>query len=221
MQVFFKWLFIPILLILLLLPSQVFAKPPKFEETWVYVDLWKRRLYVMEGNHIKAEFIIGIGKKETPTPIGDWIITDKSKNWGSGFGPCWLGLNVPWGRFGIHGTNKPHSVGSKASHGCLRLLNSDIKRLYPMLPVGSRVKIDGPILGMDEYDLPKLVKGHKGTLVQLVQNRLSYAGYYHGGIDGIFGTELEKAILQFQKEKGLEKSGQVYEKEYLELGLLE
>jgi hypothetical protein len=190
-------------------------------EKWIRVDLWKRRLYVMEENHILAEFMVGIGKKETPTPIGDWVITDKSREWGGGFGPCWLGLNVPWGQYGIHGTNKPHSVGSKASQGCLRLLNTDIIRLYNMVSVGTRVRIDGPILGFEEWELPRLVRGSKGTPVQLVQNRLRSAGFYRGAEDGVFGEALEKAVLRFQKERRLEATGQIGTREWMELGLIE
>jgi hypothetical protein len=191
------------------------------EEVWISVDLWKRKLYLMEGNRIKEEFMVGIGKKTTPTPVGEWKVVNKSRQWGGGFGPCWLGLNVPWGQFGIHGTNKPHSVGSKASHGCLRMLNTDIVKLYEKVPVGSRVRVEGPILGMDERDLPRLVRGHKGTPVQLLQNRLFHAGYYHGSIDGVFGPELENALIQFQRDQHLEENGQAGLEEYIRLGLLE
>ena len=37
----------------------------------------------------------------------------------------WLGLNVPWGNFGIHGTLDPYSVGWASSHGCIRMNNND------------------------------------------------------------------------------------------------
>lgn len=215
--------FILLLFILIcLFPLQAVAQESKPRDVWILVDLWKHRLYVMKGKRIKAEFVIGIGKEETPTPIGEWMIVDKGKNWGGGFGPCWVGLNVPWGRFGIHGTNKPHSVGKNSSHGCLRLLNHDIEKLYRMVPVGSKVIIEGPILGVNENEkMSRLVRGQKGALVQLVQNRLYHAGYYKGETDGIFGRELEKAVLLFQGEHGLKKDGQVYIEEYLALGLLE
>ena len=31
--------------------------------------------------------------------------------WGEGFGGAWMGLNVPWGTYGIHGTKSPWFVG--------------------------------------------------------------------------------------------------------------
>jgi hypothetical protein len=43
--------------------------------------------------------------------------------------------------YGIHGTNKPETVGRSVSHGCVRMLNQDIERLYEMVPVGTPVYI--------------------------------------------------------------------------------
>ncbi|MBA4601031.1 L,D-transpeptidase family protein [Thermoactinomyces sp. AMNI-1] len=212
-----------LLMIGLLFPLPIVdAKEDKPGEVWIRVDLWKHKLYVMQGKQVKAQFPVGIGKEKTPTPIGKWFIVDKGKNWGGGFGPCWLGLNVPWGRFGIHGTNKPYSVGEHSSHGCLRILNANIKKIYKMVPLGSKVIIEGPLLGANETEkVSRSFRGQKGTLVLLIQNRLYHGGYYKGDLDGIFGRELEKAVLQFQKDHGLEKDGQVYIEEYLALGLLE
>ena len=43
--------------------------------------------------------------------------------------------------YGIHGTNDPTSIGHAASHGCVRLRNEDIEKLYDMVPVGTPVYI--------------------------------------------------------------------------------
>jgi L,D-transpeptidase catalytic domain len=43
--------------------------------------------------------------------------------------------------YAIHGTNQPKSVGRAVSHGCVRMLNEDIARLYAMVPVGTPVYI--------------------------------------------------------------------------------
>jgi L,D-transpeptidase catalytic domain len=56
-------------------------------------------------------------------------------------GPRWIGLNKK--SYGIHGTNLPHSIGKAASHGCIRLRNSDVVALYSMLSVGDVVEIHG------------------------------------------------------------------------------
>lgn len=41
----------------------------------------------------------------------------------------------------IHGTNKAYGVGMRVSHGCVRLYPEDIVRLFPEIPVGTRVRI--------------------------------------------------------------------------------
>lgn len=43
--------------------------------------------------------------------------------------------------FRIHGTNKPNSIGTKASSGCIRMLNDDVIDLYRRVPIGSRVLV--------------------------------------------------------------------------------
>lgn len=43
--------------------------------------------------------------------------------------------------YGIHGTDQPESIGHSVSHGCVRLRNEDVERLYPMVPVGTPVYI--------------------------------------------------------------------------------
>jgi hypothetical protein len=54
-------------------------------------------------------------------------------------GTRWLGLSLKG--YGIHGTNTPSSIGHAASHGCIRLRNRDIERLFGMLQIGDRVEI--------------------------------------------------------------------------------
>lgn len=49
-------------------------------------------------------------------------------------------LNIGHG-YGIHGTNRPETVGRAVSHGCVRLLNEDIAKLYEMVPLGTPVYI--------------------------------------------------------------------------------
>jgi L,D-transpeptidase ErfK/SrfK len=41
----------------------------------------------------------------------------------------------------IHGTYASYSVGTYASHGCIRMLLSDVEALYPQVPVGTPVLI--------------------------------------------------------------------------------
>jgi len=43
--------------------------------------------------------------------------------------------------YGIHGTDTPSSIGQSVSHGCVRMFNEDVEKLYPMVPVGTAVYI--------------------------------------------------------------------------------
>lgn len=42
---------------------------------------------------------------------------------------------------GIHGTAQEYSIGTRASHGCLRMRVRDVSDLYPRVPVGTPVLI--------------------------------------------------------------------------------
>ena len=84
---------------------------------------------------------IAVGKSETPTPKGSFTIAEKTKNPGGAFGVRWMGLSVPGGHYGIHGTNQPDSIGQAASKGCIRMNNADVKKLYSMVQVGTVVEI--------------------------------------------------------------------------------
>jgi lipoprotein-anchoring transpeptidase ErfK/SrfK len=50
----------------------------------------------------------------------------------------WLGVN---GSVGIHGTAEEWSIGSRASHGCIRMRVRDVVDLYPRVPTGTPVLI--------------------------------------------------------------------------------
>ena len=43
--------------------------------------------------------------------------------------------------YALHGTNQPSSIGRSVSHGCIRLRNEDIARLYDTVPVGTPIYI--------------------------------------------------------------------------------
>jgi lipoprotein-anchoring transpeptidase ErfK/SrfK len=42
-------------------------------------------------------------------------------------------------RYGIHGTNQPWVIGTKASHGCIRMYNRDVLKLFPLVKLGTMV----------------------------------------------------------------------------------
>ncbi|WP_188610740.1 L,D-transpeptidase [Chelatococcus reniformis] len=43
--------------------------------------------------------------------------------------------------FRIHGTNEPHTIGTRVSSGCIRLINQDVIDLYSRVPIGTKVVV--------------------------------------------------------------------------------
>jgi hypothetical protein len=94
---------------------------------------------------------VGIGRPSLPTPAGHFYITEKLTALGGPFyGPFALGTSAyassssewPAGDIvGIHGTDEPQLIPGRPSHGCVRLRNSSIERLWPVIEVGTPVEI--------------------------------------------------------------------------------
>ncbi|TDF94152.1 L,D-transpeptidase family protein [Paenibacillus piri] len=172
------------------------------------------------GQKVKT-YPVSVGNPSTPTPVGEYQIIYKGKNWGPAFGPRWLGLNVPWGSYGIHGTNKPYSIGQHLSHGCIRMRNHDVIELFEMIPLGTKVTIYGHVLGDSSHAPRTLAEGDVGGDVQLVQSRLKSAGYFNGSSNGKFRSDTTAAVKKFQLEHQLAQTGIISIKVYEELGLIE
>jgi L,D-transpeptidase ErfK/SrfK len=50
-------------------------------------------------------------------------------------------LGVGGGSYLIHGTNNPLAVGMAVTHGCIRMYPEDIEALFPLVPVGTKVRL--------------------------------------------------------------------------------
>jgi lipoprotein-anchoring transpeptidase ErfK/SrfK len=116
------------------------------------VSIADRKLVVIENENAIATFDIAVGAAESPSPTGEFQIVNRVVNptyyhpgavipsgKNNPIGTRWLGLSQKG--YGIHGTNLPKSVGQAASHGCIRLRNRDIERLFSMVRIGDRVQI--------------------------------------------------------------------------------
>jgi lipoprotein-anchoring transpeptidase ErfK/SrfK len=51
-------------------------------------------------------------------------------------------LTLDRGEYAIHGTNRPGSIGTFASYGCIRMYNQDIKDLFGRVNVGATVVVE-------------------------------------------------------------------------------
>ena len=91
---------------------------------------------------------IGVGKASTGTPGGRFYIREKFRVHGVPlYGPAALGTSAyaphltDWpggGVVGLHGTDQPELIPGRPSHGCIRLRNRDILRLYRLVPGAPR-----------------------------------------------------------------------------------
>ena len=94
---------------------------------------------------------VGVGKASTPTPAGHFWIREKFRVRGAPvYGPYAMGTSAyaphltDWpggGVVGLHGTNEPGLVPGRPSHGCIRLRNKDITRLYRLVPRGTPLHV--------------------------------------------------------------------------------
>ncbi len=163
----------------------------------ITIDVDQRRLYYSSPK-LSVSYSVAVGKPQTPTPLGNWVIVQKTINPGGPFGARWMRLSVPWGGYGIHGTNNPKSIGKAVSHGCIRLYNKDVIKLYDMTPLWTPVTIIGK-----SYSGRILRMGDSGSDVRYVQTALKELGYYRSAIDGFFGPITEQAVINFQQAQGL------------------
>ena len=125
-----------------------------------------RRLFLYRGSspgrmRFVRSFPVAVGQPSYPTPLGSFSIRNMRKNpwwyppnsdWASGAQPIppgpgnplgtrWMGLSV--GGVGIHGTYNAASVGTYASHGCIRMHLRSAEWLYERVRIGTPVFIVG------------------------------------------------------------------------------
>lgn len=175
-------------------------------ELRIVINVETKTLTVLVDDKVFKVFPCAVGTIETKSPVGEWRVIQKGTHWGGGFGTRWMGLNVPWGIYGMHGTDNPGSIGTAASHGCIRMFNHDVEQLYPWVKIGTQVSIVGPF--------PKaritqpLSSGLSGQDVQTLQLTLREAGFNPGSTDGRYGNDTVAAIKSLQIYYGLRPTGQ-------------
>jgi len=178
-------------------------------ETSLLIDRGTRTLTVLVGGKFHKQYRVAVGKPETPTPLGDWRIVHRSTGWGSGFGTRWMGLNVPWGIYGVHGTNRPYSIGSYASHGCIRMFNNSVEEVYPLTRIGNLVRIiDSRLPALPALSGRRLKEGMSGQEIVYLQWHLKACGI-PVACDGRFGPMTTWALKYYQALHCLETTGEL------------
>jgi hypothetical protein len=118
---------------------------------YLRVDRGRLRATLFRGGRAVFSAPIGVGKASTQTPAGSFFVTEKLITVGSpAYGPFAIGTSAyaptlsEWpggGVVGIHGTNEPQLVPGRPSHGCIRMHNADISRLWRLIAVGTPIQI--------------------------------------------------------------------------------
>jgi lipoprotein-anchoring transpeptidase ErfK/SrfK len=133
------------------------SKPPTTELVSLTLKLKEKKVYVYKDGKVVANYPVAIGKKGWETPTGEWYVMEKITNPGwtsfkngsvispgkqNPLGERWIGFWTD-GKdvIGFHGTPDTSSVGKAVSHGCVRMFDKDVKALFPMVKVGTTVKV--------------------------------------------------------------------------------
>jgi lipoprotein-anchoring transpeptidase ErfK/SrfK len=120
----------------------------------IVVDLATRRVRVYSDGHVVKIFQAVVGKPSTPTPTGDFFVEESLQmQAGEPGGPFALALSARSnvlhefeggpGQIAIHGReNLGGTLGTAASHGCIRLATASIGWLSSRIGPGTPVTID-------------------------------------------------------------------------------
>jgi len=138
--------------------------PPEVPQTnvgkFILVNLDTHTLSLYDKETLLAKYPVATGSKQWPTCIGQWAIVKMEKN------PTWYNRGSTWaenmpaslppgpnnplgtramtlngGGVLIHGTNDTGSIGSSASHGCIRMYISNVEALFEQCRIGMPVYI--------------------------------------------------------------------------------
>jgi len=128
----------------------------------IKVSTTRRDLVVLLNGDFFKRYFVGTGKFGK-TPAGTFEIWDRIQE------PVWWrpnGKEIPFGDpenilgtrwmairatdgtpkvrgYGIHGTWDNNSIGKAESAGCIRLRNTDVEELYDLIPLGTKIIIEG------------------------------------------------------------------------------
>ena len=158
-------LFIMIVLVWALLVAASRAATPVpfdgYSPGTIVVKTQERRLYYVLRGKRALQFPVGVGK-------AGWRWSGRARIEGKYIKPAWqappelagghygrvipggsprnpmgaAALTMRGGEYAIHGTNNPGSIGGFVSHGCIRMYNRDITRLYSLVSVGTPVIVE-------------------------------------------------------------------------------
>ncbi|MBW4464778.1 MAG: L,D-transpeptidase [Pegethrix bostrychoides GSE-TBD4-15B] len=143
---------------------------PNLRPSWpepavrLLLKLSERRVYLYQGEQLLADYPVAVGKPHWETPTGNFqvMVMQEHPAWqtpsfvpaseqgivpaGDANNPMGERLILFWtdGKdyIGFHGTNQPDLIGQAVSHGCVRMRNQDIRKLYESVSIGTPVVVE-------------------------------------------------------------------------------
>lgn len=137
------------------------------DKTHLVLRLGERRLYLKDGGVAQPPggFPVAVGKAQYPTPVGRFTINEMVENpdftvfdfgdtsrpnrgrippgINNPLGLRWIGFAHDHGwAIGFHGTSKTQFLGQAVSHGCVRMRNDDIVKVFARVKLGTPVIVE-------------------------------------------------------------------------------
>jgi lipoprotein-anchoring transpeptidase ErfK/SrfK len=137
--------------------SLPFSAQEEEQRSQLVVDLGDRKVYFYSNGDREAGYDIAVGKAGWETPAGKFSIKTMQINpvWkhpftgevfqtgeGNPLGSRWIGFWTDGThQIGFHGTNQTDLIGQAVSHGCIRMRDADIQKLYEQVTIGTLVVV--------------------------------------------------------------------------------
>jgi lipoprotein-anchoring transpeptidase ErfK/SrfK len=212
----------------IIIPSAMLL--PFIKREGIVINLPELRLYYFSPEKNKVHvFPVGIGREGLETPKATSYISSKRKDptWRPTIATrqryfeehgkemakeVTAGPNNPFGKYAlrlgtseylIHGTNQRFGIGMRASSGCIRLFDDDIKWLYENIPLNTKVRIiEQPIKMSYESGGRRFIEIHSPLTIENIapKNTITSAiKWFVGTNENVW----KKLIPMFDKPKGL------------------
>lgn len=189
-------------------PTMAFASEGQAGQLWLDVNQDTQLVRVMKGGTVLRAIIVSTGKPSTPTPNGVFNIQNRGaffavENASARYFTSFLG----WGKYMFHSiiydrkgrrinALAAERLGSKASHGCIRMPIHDAFWIYTNIPRGTKVVIHS------SQTKPQKVQAKSGKVFSLQINGKPKSSRSFRWVDG----ELMVPVNDFASWLGLKTS---------------
>jgi lipoprotein-anchoring transpeptidase ErfK/SrfK len=129
---------------------------PIVGDPYIIVNKQTNQLAYIDDGSIQSVFDVATGVTNELTPEGEFTIVVKAENpyyrkkdieggaKENPLGTRWMGFDAEGtdGRiYGVHGNNRPESIGHYVTQGCIRMKNEEIEALFKLIPIGTKIKV--------------------------------------------------------------------------------